>query len=139
MPPPPLPSPPTQTMGEGASKPDLSFRRFLKGVIKVLPFSSIPRTPPSPHTQGKLPGDLSGKSASYCLSELSERKTAQSAVTWTLIFRDWRDCHRARARAQEGTVGGARRILPAGPWSPDPGRTQTSGRFQPVTPVAART
>lgn len=64
-------------MEEGASKPQPEL--FSGSKEETPPFLS------SPLTQGKLPGDLSQKSASYCLSELSERKTAQSAVTWTLI------------------------------------------------------
>lgn len=126
-----LPSAPIQTRrggaGEGANH-DGSFRRFLKAVIKVLPFSSTPPIP-SPITQGKLPGNLSRKSANCWLRELSERKTARSSVTWTLISWDGGTVQRARAGCPEGSR--RRKREPNEAWPRTPG---TPTRAAPKLP-----
>lgn len=119
----PRPHAPPPSGGGGALSPRLPRREICGAVIQVL-LLSYPHHPFFTSYRGKVPGNLSRKGAdSYRLRKKpSERKTARSAMTWTLIPRDRRACQRARAPRPGGGRRGKGRAPEScpGPWRPGP-------------------
>lgn len=103
-------------------------------MIKV-PFSSTPPNASSPHDMGKLPGDFIIKKCRQLLPERAKRKEhcpERSAVDFEVQGLEGLSAGESSLPRKEPATsrrGESKAILPAGSWTPDPGRTQSSWKF----------